>query len=227
MASKLELAETSKMIENVYRAVNIALVNELKMFFTKIDIDINEAIELASSKPFGYTKFVPGPGYGGHCIPLDPFYLYWLAKKNNFKLNFIKTAGEINKKVSRWIVQYVVKFIKNNEIKLYKNKLLLIGIAYKKDIDDIRESPALKIANQLSRKGYDFEYSDPYIKKINFNGVVKKSNVISSNLLKKYPIVLIITEHTKVNYKLLSAKAKYIFDTRNTLKNRSKNYFKI
>ena len=116
---------------------------------------------------------LPGPGYGGHCIPLDPFYLYWLAKKNNFKLNFIKTAGEINKKVSRWIVQYVVKFIKNNEIKLYKNKLLLIGIAYKKDIDDIRESPALKIANQLSRKCYDFEYL-VYIKKINFNGVVKK-----------------------------------------------------
>ena len=184
-------------------------------------------MDLAGTKPFGFTKFSPGPGYGGHCIPLDPFYLYWLAKKNNFDLKFIKTSGIINREITDWITNKVVKFIKKNKIKLFNNKILILGVAYKKNINDIRESPALKIAEKLRKKGYGFEYSDPYVSKILFKNRVKKSKKINARLLKKHKIVLIVTDHSKFNYKLISQKAKYIFDSRNVIKNRTKNYFKI
>ena len=182
------------MIENVFRSINIALVNELKMFLSKINIDVNEALDLADTKPFGFTKFNPGPGYGGHCIPLDPFYLYWLAKKNNFDLKFIKTSGIINRKIADWITNKVVKFIKKNKIKLLNNKILILGVAYKKNIDATRESPALKIAEKLLKKGYGFEYSDPYVSKILFKNKIKKSKKINASLLKKHKIVLIVTD---------------------------------
>ena len=227
IASSLEVAETTKMIENIFRSINIALVNELKMFLTKIDIDINEALDLAGTKPFGFTKFVPGPGYGGHCIPLDPFYLYWLAKKNNFDLKFIKTSGIINKETTNWITRKVVNFIKTKNIKLFKKKILIIGVAYKQNIDDTRESPAFKLAQKFKNKGFNFDYSDPYIKKIIFNKKIKKSKKITKKLLKKYPVVLIVTDHNKFDYKLISREAKYIFDSRNIIKDRVKNYFKV
>ena len=139
------------------------------MFFNKINIDINEALDLADTKPFGFTKFNPGPGYGGHCIPLDPFYLYWLAKKNKVDLKFIKTSGIINKKTTDWITKKITNFIKKKKIKLHKKKILILGVAYKQNIDDTRESPAFKIASKLRLKGFDFEYSDPYVSKISFN----------------------------------------------------------
>ena len=227
IASSLEVAETTKMIENIFRSINIALVNELKMFLTKIDIDINEALDLAGTKPFGFTKFVPGPGYGGHCIPLDPFYLYWLAKKNNFDLKFIKTSGIINRETTNWITRKVVNFIKTKHIKLFKKKILIIGVAYKQNIDDTRESPAFKLAQKFKNKGFNFDYSDPYIKKIIFNKKIKKSKKITKKLLKKYPVVLIVTDHNKFDYKLISREAKYIFDSRNIIKDRVKNYFKV
>ena len=227
IASSLEVAETTKMIENIFRSINIALVNELKMFLTKIDIDINEALDLAGTKPFGFTKFVPGPGYGGHCIPLDPFYLYWLAKKNNFDLKFIKTSGIINKETTNWITRKVVNFIKTKHIKLFKKKILIIGVAYKQNIDDTRESPAFKLAQKFKNKGFNFDYSEPYIKKIIFNKKIKKSKKITKKLLKKYPVVLIVTDHNKFDYKLISREAKYIFDSRNIIKDRVKNYIKV
>ena len=197
------------------------------MFLSKINIDVHKALDIAETKPFGFTKFLPGPGYGGHCIPLDPYYLYWLAKKKNFNLNFIKTSGTINRKISSWISNKIIKFIKKKRIKLYKRKILLLGVAYKLDIDDTRESPALKIAENFKKKGFDFEYSDPYVKKISFNGNVKKSKNISKSLFKKYPIVLIVTNHSKFNYKFISKNAKYLFDSRNTIKNKKENYFKV
>ena len=227
IASSLKVAETTKMIENIFRSINIALVNELKMFLTKIDIDINEALDLAGTKPFGFTKFVPGPGYGGHCIPLDPFYLYWLAKKNNFDLKFIKTSGIINKKTTDWITQKITNFINKRKIKLHKKKILILGVAYKQNIDDTRESPAFKIASKLRLKGFDFEYSDPYVSKILFNKKIKKSQKLNSELFNKYPVVFIATDHSKFNYSLITKKAKYIFDSRNVIKNREKNYFKV
>ena len=227
LASSLKLAETSKMIENIFRSINIALVNELKMFLHKIDIDINEALDLAATKPFGFTKFLPGPGYGGHCIPLDPFYLHWLAKKNKFNLKLIKYSGLINEQVASWVVNQVIKFIKKKRIKLPKKKILILGVAYKANINDTRESPAFKIANILKKKGYNFDYSDPYVDKIVFRNKILKSKKLSSNLFKKYPVILILTDHSKFNYNLISKNAKYIFDTRNTLKSRYVNYFKI
>ena len=196
------------------------------MFLSKINIDVDEALDLADTKPFGFTKFSPGPGYGGHCIPLDPFYLYWLAKKNNYNLKLIKTSGIINREITTWITNKVVNFIEKNKIKLLNKKILILGVAYKKNIDDTRESPAFKIADKLRKKGYGFEYSDPHVDKILFNNKIKKSKKISSSLLKKYKVVLIVTDHSKFNYKLISQKAEYIFDSRNVIKNRSLNYFK-
>jgi len=226
-ASSLKVAETTKMIENIFRSINIALVNELKMFLNKIDIDIDETLDLANTKPFGFTKFSPGPGYGGHCIPLDPFYLYWLAKKNNFDLKFIKTSGMINRKISGWISKKIINFIEKNKIKLYQNKILILGVAYKKNIDDTRESPAFEIIKKLKKKKLDFEFSDPYINKINLDGTIKRSKKITKSLLKKYKVVLIITDHSKFKYDLISKEAKFIFDSRNVIKNRTKNYFKV
>ena len=227
LASSLKIAETTKMIENIFRSINIALVNELKMFLNKVDIDINETLDLANTKPFGFTKFNPGPGYGGHCIPLDPFYLYWLAKKNRFDLKFIKTSGLINKRVSAWISNKIINFVKKNKIKLYQNKILILGVAYKKNIDDTRESPAFEIIKKLKKKDIDFEFSDPYVDSININGVKKKSKTITKSLLKKFKLVLLVTDHTKFNYKLISREAEFIFDSRNAIKNRTEGYFKV
>jgi UDP-N-acetyl-D-glucosamine dehydrogenase len=226
-SSSIKSAETAKMVENVFRSVNIALVNELKMFLHKIKIDINEVLDLAGTKPFGFTKFSPGPGYGGHCIPLDPFYLYWLAKKNNFELKFIKTAGLINRQITDWITKKIIKFVKTKKIKLKNNKVLILGVAYKKNIDDTRESPALIIGNKLKKKGIDFEYSDPYVKTIIFKNKKKYSQKINLKLLREYKIVIIVTDHTKFDYNLISKEAKYLFDCRNIIKNRKKNYFKV
>lgn len=225
LSSSLEVAETTKMIENTFRSVNIALVNELKMFLSKLNIDINECIKLAGTKPFGYKAFEPGPGYGGHCIPIDPFYLYWLAKKNNYKLDFIKTSGEVNTKITSWICKKIISFYKKKL--LLKTKIFILGVAYKPDIDDLRESPALKIMETLKKTGIDSEYSDPYIKKINYNGIKKKSKSISVNNFKKYPLVIIVTNHSTFNYNMIAKYAKFLFDSRNSIKNRKINYFKV
>lgn len=229
LSSKIEIAETSKMIENTFRSVNIALVNELKMFLSKIKIDIHEALELADTKPFGFTKFEPGPGYGGHCIPIDPFYLYWLAKKNNFKLNFIKTSGLVNRKITNWVTNKLISFLNNKNLKKTDKKILVLGVAYKANIDDTRESPSLKIINKLIKLGYKTEYSDPYVKKINCLGTTKKSKIINSHTLKNFPVVLIATNHHAFNYKFISKKAKYLFDARNSKARffRRENYFKV
>lgn len=223
----LKSAETAKMVENIFRSVNIALVNELKMFLHKIKVDVNDVLNLAGTKPFGFTQFSPGPGFGGHCIPLDPFYLYWLAKKKNFDLRFIKTAGDINRKVTSWITTKIFNFLKKRKIKAKYKKVLLLGVAYKRNIDDTRESPGIIIAKKLKKKGVDFEYSDPHVSKIYFEKKMKKSVKINSNTFKKYPVIVIVTDHTKFNYNLISKKAKYIFDCRNVIKNRRLNYFKV
>lgn len=226
-SKSLKAAETSKMVENIFRSVNIALVNELKMFLNKIDIDIDEVLDLAGTKPFGYTSFSPGPGFGGHCIPVDPFYLYWLAKKKNFDLKFIKTAGEINRKVTSWITNKILNYIKVKKIKLINKKVLILGVAYKKNIDDTRESPGLIIAHKLKKSGIDFDFSDPHVKRVNFNGEIRYSKNLNKALFKKYPVTVLVTDHKMFDYKLISKEAKYIFDTRNVIKNRTKNYFKV
>ena len=226
-AGSLKAAETAKIVENIFRSVNISLVNELKMFLNKINIDIHEVLDLAGTKPFGYKRFDPGPGYGGHCVPLDPYYLYWLGKKNNFELKFVKTSGEINRNVVNWITKKILNFINKKKIINFNKKILILGVAYKRNIDDIRESPALIIAEKLRNKGIGFEYSDPHVNKIFFQNKLKKSKIVNANLLKRFPIVVIVTDHAKFNYNLISSKAKYLFDCRNSIKNRKDNYYKI
>ncbi len=229
LSSTIEAAETSKMIENTFRSVNIALVNELKMFLSKIDIDIHECLDLAATKPFGFTKFVPGPGYGGHCIPVDPFYLYWLAKKKKYELKFIKTSGLVNRKITKWITDKLVTFLRRSELKISRKKVLILGASYKADIDDIRESPTIKIIKQLKNAGYDAEYSDPYVKEINIDGKIKKSITLNDKCFKKYSVVLIATDHSIFDYKMIARKSKYLFDARNSKSRyfKKENYFKV
>lgn len=222
-------AETSKMIENTFRSVNIALVNELKMFLSKLNIDIHSALDLANTKPFGFTKFEPGPGFGGHCIPVDPFYLYWLAKKKKIQLNFIKNSGLVNRKISSWIVNKLISHLKKKKIKKQKSKILILGVAYKANIDDTRESPALKIMEKLISAGYDSEYSDPYVRKIKVQGVLKKSKILNKKTFKEHPIVVIVSNHSKFDYKFIANNAQEIFDTRNSKVQlfRKENYYKV
>lgn len=229
LSSKIEIAETSKMIENTFRSVNIALVNELKMFLSKIKIDIHECLDLAATKPFGFTKFVPGPGYGGHCIPIDPFYLYWLAKKKNYELKFIKTSGLVNRKITKWITDKLIRFLKRSDLALKSKRVLILGASYKADIDDVRESPTIKIIKQLKNAGYKADYSDPYVKEIDIDGRVKRSVRLDDKCFKKYPVILIATDHSVFDYEMIARKSKFLFDARNSKSRyfKKENYFKV
>ncbi len=189
VVSSTEVAEFTKLLENIFRAINIALVNELKMLADKMKLDIWEIIEAASTKPFGFMPFYPGPGLGGHCIPIDPFYLAWKAKELNFGTHFIELAGEVNTNMPNYIVSKIIDALNKNEKCLKNSKILILGIAYKKDTDDIRESPALELIKILKEKGVKIYYNDPYVdqipklRKYNFN---LKSSPLSKNLLKKW-----------------------------------------
>lgn len=229
--SSTRVAESAKLLENIYRSVNIALVNELKMIFDKMDINIFEVIEAAKSKPFGFHAFYPGPGLGGHCIPIDPFYLTWKAKEYDYNAKFIELAGEINTYMPGYVVEKVIKAL-NNSSKVIKNsKILLLGMAYKKNVDDLRESPSLKIMELLLGLGAIVDYSDPYIPELtktreyNFS---KKSISITIENLKKYDCVLIITDHDGFDKELILRNSKIIVDTRNMFGEsfRNKNIFK-
>ena len=214
-------AELAKMIENIYRAVNIGLVNELKMLSQKMKINIHEVIDLAGTKPFGFTKFLPGPGLGGHCIPIDPYYLSWRAKKYKFDTKFIRLAGEINQKVTNWTINNVIKIIKKKKIDLKQCKILLLGVAYKADIDDLRESPALKIISNFKKRKIKFDYCDPYID--NIENLNLKSVKLNYQKFKLYDCVVLLTDHSIFNKKKLINHSKLIIDTRGYLKNFNQN----
>ena len=222
--SSTQAAETTKLLENVYRAVNIGLVNELKIFTDKMGLDIKEIIDAAATKPFGYTPFYPGPGLGGHCIPIDPYYLAWKANKIGVKTKFIKHAGEVNSSIPYLIVKKIVKLLKKSKKK--KPKILLLGIAYKKNINDLRESPGIKIIDLLIKKQFNVYFSDPYIKKIpklrNYNFKIKRVN-INSKTLKKFDLIVLSTDHDNFNYKLIYNNSSLILDTRNAFKEDKKN----
>ena len=213
--SNIKTAEFTKLLENIYRSVNIGLVNELKNLTSKLGVNIFEVINTAKTKPFGFQAFYPGPGYGGHCIPIDPFLLAWKAKKLNIKTEFIKLSGKINNSIPLKIVRKCISLQKNKKNK--KNNVLIIGAAYKKNVDDMRESPALAIMDILKKKKINFEYHDPFIKIIpklrnyKFN---KKSIKLNKKNIKKFDIVLIITDHDKINYNLILNNSKKIIDTR-------------
>ena len=209
----IEIAEMSKLLENSYRAVNISFINELKMICLENKINIHEVIEAASTKPFGFTTFLPGPGIGGHCIPIDPLYLFWYARKNNQEFNFVHLAKKLNSKVQSWTINKINQFLKINKIK----KILILGVAYKKDISDIRESPALNIISKLIKYN-KLEYFDPYVPSIE---IEKKKIKSKKNLkdLKKYDVVILLTDHSKFPYKSIIKNSKKIIDTRGIFKN--------
>ena len=215
--SSTQTAELTKLLENIHRAVNIGLVNEMKIVAEELGIDIYEVIDAASTKPFGFTPYYPGPGIGGHCIPIDPFYLTWKAKQYGVHTKFIELAGEINSHMPYRVVERALMILKNKSIDLKKAKILILGIAYKKDVDDIRESPSLIIMDLLEEKGPTVDYSDPFIasfpntRKYNFE---RDSIEINKQNLQKYDLVILCTDHTSFDYNLILKESIDLLDTR-------------
>jgi UDP-N-acetyl-D-glucosamine dehydrogenase len=216
--STLEAAEAAKILENVYRCINIAMVNELKMVFDRMGIDVWEVIYAASTKPFGFNAFYPGPGLGGHCIPIDPFYLTWKARQYGMPTRFIELAGEINTDMPHYVIARTMDALNNHKKSLKGSKVLVLGLAYKPDIDDVRESPSLELIELLRDKGAHVDYNDPYIPlthKQRKYDLQMKSKKLSAAMLKKYDAVLIATNHSDYDYKWIVKNSKLVIDTRN------------
>lgn len=214
--SSPRVAEMEKLLENIFRSVNIALVNEMAILCKKMKIDIWEVIEAAKTKPYGFMPFYPGPGLGGHCIPLDPFYLSWKAKEYDMNTRFIELAGEINDRMPEYVVHLVQDGLNREEKSLKGAKILILGAAYKKDIDDWRESPSLKIIEILGNKGAIISYNDPLIPKIKVKGKIYSSINLNSKVLKQSDCVVIATNHSIYDYKQIVSFAPLIIDTRNS-----------
>ncbi len=214
-AESIEVAEMSKLLENSYRSVNIGLVNELKIICDESNIPINQVIKAASTKPFGFTSFDPGPGVGGHCIPIDPLFVSWITNKQKYKSDIINTARKKNLLVTTWTINKIRKICKENKIQ--NKKILLIGVAYKENVNDYRESPALKILTEL-RKKYIIDFYDPYIKKIKYLNKNYKS-INNLNSLKEYDLTILTTAHKNLPYDKILNKSKIIVDTRGAFKN--------
>jgi len=215
--SSPRVAEMTKLLENIYRCVNIALVNELKVLCHKMGIDIWEVIEAASTKPFGFQPFYPGPGLGGHCIPVDPFYLTWKAKEYDFVTRFIELAGEINTSMPYYVVQRTMEALNNVGKPLKGSKILILGMAYKKDVDDIRESPSLEIVKLLQERGAHVDYNDPFIPVAisHRRGFRMESTELTEENLHKYDCVIIATNHSTYNYQWIVENSRLVIDTRN------------
>ena len=212
-------AEMTKLLENIYRCVNIAMVNELKQLCIRMGIDIWEVIEAAKTKPFGFHAFYPGPGLGGHCIPIDPFYLSWKAKEFDFQTRFIELAGEVNAEMPYHVVRSVAKALNGHRKALNGSKVLILGVAYKKDIDDLRESPALTIIELLQKEGSEVSYNDPFFPLV---GKGRKYNLQMKNTplddIGRFDCVLVVTDHSTYDYQQIASEAKLVVDTRNATK---------
>jgi UDP-N-acetyl-D-glucosamine dehydrogenase len=217
--SSPKTAEMTKLLENIYRCVNIALVNELKLLCMRMGIDIWEVIEAASTKPFGFQPFYPGPGLGGHCIPVDPFYLSWKAKEFDFQTKFIELAGEVNTYMPYHVVEAVSRALNQHRRPLNGARVLILGVAYKKDVDDLRESPALVIIEELKKAGAEVSYNDPYFPKV---GRGRRYNLQMTcaplEKLDQYDCVIIITNHSTYDFKKIVAESQLVVDTRNATK---------
>ena len=214
--SSPETAEMVKLLENTFRSINIGLANEIAIMCERLGIDVWEVIDAADTKPYGFMKFTPGPGLGGHCIPIDPLYLSWKMKKLNYNPKFIDLASKINASMPDHVIETLKKGLNGYHKELKNCKILLIGMAYKKNIDDIRESPSLDILYLLNKYKSRVEYFDPYIPNFIFNKVKKTSlNDLNSEVLKRFDAVIILTDHSSVDYKLIKNNSKLIVDTRN------------
>jgi UDP-N-acetyl-D-glucosamine dehydrogenase len=219
LVSDARTAEATKLTENIFRAVNIALVNELKMAYVKMGIDIWEVLDGASSKPFGFMRFNPGPGWGGHCIPLDPFYLSWKVREAGFSTRFIELAGEINWRMPEYVIENLIKGLNDKRKPVKNSNILILGIAYKKDIDDARETPAFEIMAKLKALGARMDFYDPFVpvcpktrKYPEFGGM--RSIPFTSKALKNYDAAVLVTDHSSVDYKKISDSIPLIIDSR-------------
>jgi len=213
-----EVAEAAKILENSYRCVNIAMVNELKMLFDRMDIDVWEVIRAASTKPFGFQPFYPGPGLGGHCIPIDPFYLTWKARQYGLPTRFIELAGEINTDMPHYVIARTMDALNDREKSLKGSRVLVLGLAYKKDIDDVRESPSIELIELLREKGAKVDYNDPYIGKTHKqreHDLHMKSKPLTAGMLRRYDVVIISTDHSDYDYNWIVQNALLVVDTRN------------
>lgn len=217
--SSCEVAEACKILENTYRAVNIALVNELKMLFDRMGIDVWEVINAAKTKPFGFQAFYPGPGLGGHCIPIDPFYLTWLARKQGLTTRFIELAGEVNASMPSYVITRLSEFLNEVGKPIRGSKVLLLGVAYKKDVDDPRESPSFVLMEELLKRGTDLSYNDPHVPKLpsmRHHDLPEMSSVdLTAETLAAQDCVLIATDHSAYDYQFIVDHASMVLDTRN------------
>jgi UDP-N-acetyl-D-glucosamine dehydrogenase len=225
--SSPKVAEMEKLLENIFRIVNISLVNEMAMLCDRMGINIWEVISAAKTKPFGFMPFYPGPGTGGHCIPLDPFYLSWKAKQFDFSTRFIELAGEINDKMPDYVVNKVAETLNKDKKSINGSIILIIGMAYKKDINDVRESPSIKVAEQLLIKGAEIVYHDPYVPNVEISNKKYYSKDLTPNLIKNNDLVLILTDHSHIDYDTVSKYANLIYDSRNVINDKYDNLFKL
>lgn len=230
--SSMEVAEAAKILENTYRAVNIAMVNELKMLYDKLGIDVWEVIDAAKTKPFGFQAFYPGPGLGGHCIPIDPFYLTWLARKWGEQTRFIELAGEINTHMPNYVITQLAEFLNNAEKPIKNSKICILGMAYKKDVDDPRESPSFELLKLLLKRGADLTYNDPHVPSLPKmrhypNLPAMSSQPLTPEYLAAQDCVLISTDHSAYDYNFIVKHSKMVLDTRNATKNVTEGREKI
>ncbi len=225
------VAEMEKILENTFRNINIALANEMAILCEKMGIDVWEVIDAAATKPYGFMPFYPGPGLGGHCIPIDPFYLTWKAREYNYHTKLIETAGEINNSMPDFVVNRCMQILNDEGKSLNGSKILVLGIAYKRDIDDYRESPVLPILELLNNRGADWSVIDPHVKEFKLQGEYKTTeSVISSEILEEADLVLITTNHSCFDYEEIGSHSRVIFDTRNSFNKStlpSGKYFKL
>ena len=227
--SSTRVAEMTKLLENIHRAVNIGLVNEMKMICDRMGIDVHEVIRAASTKPFGFVPYHPGPGLGGHCIPIDPFYLTWKAREYGVHTRFIELAGEVNSAMPEWVVSKVAEALNDRQKAIRGSRILILGIAYKKDVDDMRESPSLEIMDLLRAKGAEIAYSDPHIPvfpKLREHSFDLKSVPLTPAGLAEYDCVVIATDHKAFDYKAIQRHAKLIVDARGVYKEPEDNVVK-
>lgn len=229
--STTRAAEMAKLLENIFRCVNIALVNELKLLGTRMGIDIWEVIDAAATKPFGFMPFYPGPGLGGHCIPVDPFYLSWKAREYDFATRFIELAGEVNTAMPYHVVESVATALNERQKALKGSRILLLGVAYKKDVDDLRESPSLKILDLLTARGAKIDYNDPFFPQMHqmrhYNFVGMKSVPLDSKTIAGYDCVLIATDHSSYDYQMIAEAAQMVVDTRNATRRITRHRNKV
>ena len=212
LCKSIKVAETTKLFENIFRAVNIGLVNEMKIITNNMKMNIHDVVESAGTKPFGFKKFVPGPGVGGHCIPVDPIFMKWVANKNNYRSKFIDLGAKMNLQITNWIIDKII-----NVIKKKKTKCLILGVTYKANINDIRESPSLKIIKKLmSIKNCNVDFTDPYVTNIKIKNRLLKG--VKVNNFSEYDLIILCTDHYKFNYKKILKESKKIIDTRGKFK---------